>query len=434
MLEKIKKFVLKRSKLIIIFIIIALIITILLIVFKFFINNDFYSNESEVANDSKEKMSVLYQDYEKSKAKFNVYGEVAGDKVITMTLKCGDVEETVELSEDPISVDNHCILSLNSIRYGSSYLNAYIITPDASLITISSYNAPSLQVNAYKKETRVVLENGMIYNRVAKQYDSKFTIQVANNILETTEGGTMSAYTETIDAKSAYDMLFGGYTVDGSRYYEKIGTETIYGVSLFQIINGNASIKKRGTEDILDFQDYNEFAYVKTDEYESVLFDKTNKSDFLEDYLHVGEENTSFINQQEELDKDKKLDFIGLAKHDRNINRDELNERMRKYVEYYTNKINGYNNNQDDENNDNEDNTNTTDPCEFNVTMGGLHVTYVDWCRTDYKISQNTLPSGFGVDVDDFIYCMYGTTDNSYGWAEGYVYKACADTFSHETY
>lgn len=424
------------KKTILIVSIILFIIVITFIILKLFVRNDFYYNESEVANDFKESMNTLYQKYEKSKAKFNVYGEVAGDKVITMTLKCGNEEETVKLSGEPISIDNHCILSIKPTQYGSSYLNAYIVTPDASLITLSSYDNPSLQVNAYKNETRIVLENGMIYNRIAKQYDSKFTIQVANNILESTEGGTLSAYTKTIDSKSGYDMLFGGYTVDGSRYYDKIKSDTIFGVSLFQIVNGNASMKKRGTEDVLNFEEYNKSAYIKNSEYESFLFDKTTKYDFLEDYLHIGDENNQFIKQQEDLENNKKLDFIGIAKYDKKINRDELNERMRKYVDYYTNKINGYNDNQNDESNDNnsDNNSNTTDACAFNVTMGGLHVTSVDWCRTDYKISENTLPSGFDVDVDDFIYCMYGTTDNSYGWAEGYVYKACANKFPHETY
>jgi uncharacterized membrane protein YciS (DUF1049 family) len=67
-----------------------------------------------------------------------------------------------------------------------------------------------------------------------------------------------------------------------------------------------------------------------------------------------------------------------------------------------------------------------SDPCAFNVKMGGFHVTDISWCRTDYKISSHSLPSGFNVTSDDFVYCQYGTPDTSYGWAEGYVYKKCA--------
>lgn len=66
------------------------------------------------------------------------------------------------------------------------------------------------------------------------------------------------------------------------------------------------------------------------------------------------------------------------------------------------------------------------DPCAFNVEMGGYHVTDISWCRTDKRI--NMVPEGYEgkVAVDDFVYCQYGTPDVSYGWAEGYVYKACA--------
>ena len=71
----------------------SFITVILLLVFKLFINNKFYYGESNAANDSKEALNNLYQEYEKSKATFKVYGDVAKDKSVEMKINCDGKED-----------------------------------------------------------------------------------------------------------------------------------------------------------------------------------------------------------------------------------------------------------------------------------------------------------------------------------------------------
>lgn len=437
MLEKIKKFVFKQWKIIIVLlIIIILILSALLIIFKIFINNDFYSSESEVANDSKAAMNNLYQDYEKSKASFDVYGDVTSDEKITMNVDCNGEESTLELTSDPVTVDNHCIISLVPNGGTTDYLSAYISTPDGSLITVNSYDTPELQLNAYKKETRIVLKNGIIYNRISKQSDdSVFTIQIGNSILSSEGSDEVTASADELDSKSTYDMIYYGYVVNGERYFEEIYTDTIFGIAGFQVITGGPKISTRGNVVVASYTiDHKHFIYYgsSTKPYETIEFTETGADDFSDYYSLDTEVEESFIEDQTELNENEELNFIGIAKHDENIDKKNINDIMKKYIDYYNKKWNEEQENKDDDNNNS--NTNNKTACEIFKDMSGYTPLSICWCRNDFKISDNGLAEvnsmGYNYSKSDFIYCYTETvervSDMMGNSLEGYMLKDCA--------
>ncbi len=433
MLEKIKKFILEHKKLLILIlgIVIFLIIT-LLIIFKFFINNEFYYSESKTANDSKTALNTLYQEYEKSKATFKVYGDVTAKANISMKTTCDGKTETVTLSTKPVVVNNHCIITLTSNVGLANSLNAYITTPDGSLVTLSSYNTPELQLNAYKNETRIIIKSGTVYSRISKQTKNKtFNIQIGNLILKSSSGAEVSADANALDPKSTFDLLYGGYTVNGNKYYEKIETDTIVGIAGFRVIKGTTKIYQRDDMHVIGGKDHKHFIFFgNSTPYETIYFTDNGAENFKGYYMANEEAVEKLIESQETLNENKELDFIGIIDHDADNDQSRIDEIMKKYHDYYANKNNN-NENENEENNDEEENNNSNNEgaCEIYTELSGFTPSGICWCRNDFHISDNNLSEvnnkGYNYSKADFIYCYTFTDD---GYTEGYMIKDCAES------
>jgi len=437
MLEKIKKFILKNKKLIIISTsVLVFIIICLLLVFKFFINSSFYYSESKTANDSKEALNTLYQDYEKSRATFKVYGDVTEEDNLTVKINCNGEEKTVTLSNEPVTVNNHCTISLTPSGHSYDFLSAYVTTPDGSLITVNSFNTPELQLNAYKNETRIVLKSGILYNRINKQdKDSIFSIQVGNSIFISNGNQEMVANAEVLDFKSAFDLFNSNYTVKAHSFYEEIETDTIVGIAGFQIISGGSKVIQRGNMRVLNGEKYKHFIFFNNSlSYETIMFAEGGADEFADYYALNTLVVEEFVDDQETLDENKELDFIGIVKHDEDIDQSEIDEIMKKYHDYYNNK-----NNADDEEEDNNDNnTSNRTGCNLWYDMTGYRATDVCWCRNDIKMTaaiEHFNGIGYNFSSGDIILCEWSYSESdingvlgdiSTGGNQAVLLKSCA--------
>lgn len=122
--------------------------------------------------------------------KILVYGEIADNPwgtepyTIDLTEKCEyedkeTEESTYVLGSTPIEVRNHCILTLSHTvdpTETQDTLTAYLVLPDNSVISLSSNGFPTMQVNIYEKETRIVQMNSLAYYRISPQEDSHIVI------------------------------------------------------------------------------------------------------------------------------------------------------------------------------------------------------------------------------------------------------------------
>jgi hypothetical protein len=429
-LEKIKKFIIKNKRIILVIASIMIFIIIaLLLIFKLFINNKYYYSESKVANDSKEALNTLYQAYEKSKATFKVYGDVTDKVNPSMKITCDGKSTIANLSDEPITVGNHCIITLIPMWDSGGYLNAYITTPDGSLATLSSYDNPEVQLNAYKNETRVVVKSGTLYTRVGKQTkNSKFNIQIGNLILTSNGGEETSASANILDSKSAFDLLYGSYAVNGDRYYDKIETDTIVGIASFQVIKGATKIYQRDDMRIIGGEGHKHYIFFGQGTPNETIYFAENGAEEFSVYYELDQEiEDKLIAEQEKLNKNKELDFIGIINHDEDNNQSDIDKIMDKYHDYYTNKKN--NENAETEENEEEENNNMTNKgaCEIYTELSGYNPTGICWCRNDFHISSGSLAEisdkGYNFSTDDFIYCYTFTSDS---YVEGYILKECA--------
>ncbi len=153
------------------------------------------------ANDSEEVLEIPLQAYTPSdtEMKYMVYADIINtDPEVEMIESCtySDGTESKEtqyfVGREPVQVSNHCLLTFaeydgpDSIQ--NTYLyNVYLVLPDGSLITLTTKDTPSIQVNMYDKETRIVQLNGYAYYRVAPQEDSKkFSVQMIDRVMYVT--------------------------------------------------------------------------------------------------------------------------------------------------------------------------------------------------------------------------------------------------------
>ncbi len=431
MIKKVKNFIFKNKKAtLIVASSIIFITTALLLIFKFFINNEYYYSESKSANDSKEALNTLYQAYEKSKATFQVYGDVTDQYNPAMEITCGEEKIIANLSDKPVVVGNHCIITLIPMWDSGGYLNAYITTPDGSLITLSSYDVPELQLNAYKNETRIVVKNGTTYTRVGKQSKNRtFNIQIGSSILTSNGGEAVSASANILDSKSAFDLLYGGYAVNGYRYYDKIETDTIIGIASFQVIKGTTKIYQRDDMRIIGGEGHKHYIFFgQGTPNETIYFAETGAEDFSGYYELNQEIEDKLITEQEDLDENKELDFIGIINHDDENDQSDIDKIMDNYHDYYTNKKNNENAETEEIDEEEEDNNPTIEgSCEVYTELSGYTPTGICWCRNDFHLYASGLTEindkGYNFTTADFVYC-YTFTSNSF--VEGYILKDCA--------
>ncbi|GEM_PF-3172468 len=204
------------------------------------------------ADDTQEALSETWQKAysTETEPKILVYGETAdnpygeGSKSLILTEKCEyedkkTEENTYSLSSTPVEIGNHCILNIKYKVDPSETvdaLTAYFVLPDNSLIALNSNDSPSIQINIFDHETRVVHMGGFAYYRISpKENNDIFTINMP-----------------------LYSQLF---TATGTEVYAELGfnqeSESLYGLSKgeysggFFLFDGAGSITKRGSSEIL---------------------------------------------------------------------------------------------------------------------------------------------------------------------------------------
>ena len=146
----------------------------------------------DLADDSEDALSTIAQPYDitDSEPKFKIYSQRTGavegyeesgvEMYDTCEIEIEDTASLIEIGEEPIERNNHCTL-----HFFGSYLTAYILLPDGSLIAADSDAV--LQINMYDNETRIVQLDGQAYYRIAKQPENKiFTIQMGNEVFVAT--------------------------------------------------------------------------------------------------------------------------------------------------------------------------------------------------------------------------------------------------------
>lgn len=163
-------------------------------------NSNTNTTQQGYANDSEEVIDIPLQTYTKEdiEIKYMVYADVIRtDPEVEMIETCtySDGTESKEtkylVGREPIQVSNHCLLTFAEYEgpdtIENSYLyNVYISLPDGSLITLTTKETPSIQVNMYEKETRIVQLNGYAYYRVAPQDGKVFSVQMVDRVMYVT--------------------------------------------------------------------------------------------------------------------------------------------------------------------------------------------------------------------------------------------------------
>ena len=169
---------------------------------KIDIGNNTEDNQTakDYADDSEQALGISLQVYTPADTgtKYLVYADVvSGNPEVEMIESCSysDGTEAKEIQfkvgKEPIQVDNHCLLTFTEYKGPASLFetypyNVYLVLPDGSLITLSTQESPSIQVNMYDKETRIVQLNGYAYYRVAPQEGKKFSVQMADRVMYVT--------------------------------------------------------------------------------------------------------------------------------------------------------------------------------------------------------------------------------------------------------
>lgn len=303
MLKKVFSFLAANRKKVIIITLAIIIVIGILIFFLLFKEAEVETNEivklqdGEYANDLSK--AFIFQEIETNDIKFKIYGENASynnkDYYLSMNVRSkgahitdneydleGQVFEsskidTYELKEEPIEVCNHCVFSITqklnpSLQYDikdvswneTLYMNANIELPDGSLITISSYNNPLIQVNIYENETRVVIGNGIAYFRILKQEKNKiFTVQIANKIFGTKDGAELLAYSnfETINEDNIENIMqqFNKKLNSNSEfiklYDDSVTNKARYSINEFYKVKGTGQLLDRTFTDRSDMLD-----------------------------------------------------------------------------------------------------------------------------------------------------------------------------------
>lgn len=206
-------------------------------------------NLVQYADDSENAQNNLLQKYIPSdtETKFKVYAEGVsvvspkgetldnGISIMKMTESCTysdgttPKEITYTVGLKPTEVSNHCLLTFKeatAFMASDDYLNVYIVLPDNSLIVLSTKDSPSIQVNIYNNETRVIQVNGYAYYRIAKQGENhKFVTQISDVLLQAT----------------------------GTEYYAQAAEDkknTLWGS--FQLLEGSAKLVDRAGKFIYD--------------------------------------------------------------------------------------------------------------------------------------------------------------------------------------
>lgn len=168
---------------------------------KINIGNNPSNKQEQLADDSEAARDIPLQAYTlaDTEKKYMVYADIIKtDPEVEMIETCtySDGTEAKEtkyyVGREPVQVSNHCLLTFaeydgpNTLEETYPY-NVYLVLPDGSLITLDTKETPSIQVNMYEKETRIVQLNGYAYYRVAPQKNGKkFSVQMVDRVMYVT--------------------------------------------------------------------------------------------------------------------------------------------------------------------------------------------------------------------------------------------------------
>lgn len=204
------------------------------------------------ADDTEEALSSTWQKAYSTETdpKILVYGETSDSPYsnetssLTLTEVCEyedkDTEEnTYTLSSTPIEVNNHCLLNLAYTVDSSETVDAlaaYIVLPDNSLIALDSNGFPSIQVNIFDHETRIVQLTGSAYYRISPKENSDiFTVEIP-------------LFSQLFTATGTEIFAEVGFTQEANSQYGFNAWEYAGGFFLY---DGEGKISKRGSSEIL---------------------------------------------------------------------------------------------------------------------------------------------------------------------------------------
>lgn len=168
---------------------------------KIDIGNNAENNQTTqgYADDSEQALEIPLQVYTPAdtETKYMVYADIINtnpevEMVESCTYSDGTQAKETQYSvgREPIQVSNHCLLTFaeyEGLGIQETYpYSVYLVLPDGSLITLSTKDTPSIQVNMYDKETRIVQLNGYAYYRVAPQEGKKFSVQMVDRVMYVT--------------------------------------------------------------------------------------------------------------------------------------------------------------------------------------------------------------------------------------------------------
>jgi len=178
-------------------------------------NTEKNQEQQGYADDSEQAQEILLQTYtpQDTQTTFKVYSDMQfNDAVMEMTESCSYTDNTeptdtvYTVGPVPTEIKNHCLLSFTEFYGTNAFFKtdepfyAYILLPDGSLITVTTKESPTIQVNIYEKETRIVIQNGYAYFRVAPQeQDHRFSVQMMDKVMYVTGteffAGTSNTFT-----------------------------------------------------------------------------------------------------------------------------------------------------------------------------------------------------------------------------------------------
>lgn len=194
--------------------------------------NNAVKEETVYADDSQSALQSFLQDAQPESAStpILVYGDLPAvpDASATPTIKMSETctysgqaepeRNYYTIGSTPQEVKNHCVLLFQELKgfWENDYLNAYVQLPDNSLIVLSTKGSPSIQINIYKNEIRIVQLKGYVYYRVAqKTAGNRFSIQIADTVLTDTgtEIYTQAGYDKNNVFYASYQLIQGGATI-----------------------------------------------------------------------------------------------------------------------------------------------------------------------------------------------------------------------------
>lgn len=364
------------------------------------------------ADDTQEARTETYQKIysTETEPKILVYGEISdnpygeGSSSLNLIEKCEyedkEAEEnTYTLGTTPIEVKNHCILNLTyqaDLSETVDTLTAYLVLPDNSLIALSSNDTPSIQINIFDHEIRVVQQTGFAYYRISpKENKDIFTIEMP-----------------------LYSQIF---TATGTEVYAELGfnqeSDSLYGLNEgeysggFFLFDGAGNITKRGSNEIL--------GNMSSDDDTNVYYNTLSLTKFIAEKVPSATDELDILGRGDFLGNQKTLSEKYGSGNFSKFTRDTLKAFVNDHVEdIYTETVANVEKMNAEENAEWEEMQNDEDASASNSSNSKCSgITSIDSCYAQGV-------TGMGCDSDER-QCWATFTDGGYG--EGCVPIECIE-------